>query len=140
MTVPMTATRMDVASGGEPLEALAVAREQLIRASVELRRLPDVERVGTGLDCRGYQSGSALETYVEAEFRAGYTLTWWLEITWNREWMIAARIYRDDDVGQTTLRHFADRVASDPREFVVLLAEVVDEVSESIGLAEGASG
>jgi hypothetical protein len=133
MTVPLVARRTAVATGGEALEALANARERLILASVELRRMPGTAHVGTGVDVRGYRTGSTFEMYVEAEFQAGYSVTWWIEITWEREWMIDATVRRNDDDGQQTLRQFEVRVASDPQEFAARLAEVVDEVTESIG-------
>jgi len=132
MTVQLLANSLTIASGAEPLEALAIAREHLIKASIRLRDRPSVTRVGTGTDCRGYRSASMFETYVEAELNSGSTLTWWIEITWDHVWRIASRIYRDDDDGHAIHREFADRVAPDPAIFSERLAEVVEEVIASI--------
>lgn len=132
MTVPLVKDLAEIASGAAPLEALAAAREQLIEASTGLHRRPNVMRVGSGVDCRGYGSGSTFEIYVEAELEEELTVTWWIDVTWARTWTIEARILRDDDDGQAVLREFRDRVAVDPSEFVVELAEVVDEVVASI--------
>jgi hypothetical protein len=133
MTTPLFSTRTAIATGGEPLEALAIACERLIKASIELRRMPGIARAEAGMDLRNYQSASALETYVEAEFEAGHTVTWWIEITWEREWKIDASKRRNDDDGQLTLRQYEVRVASDAQEFAARLAEVVEEVMGSIG-------
>jgi hypothetical protein len=132
VTVPSLGNRVSVAAGAAPLEALAVARERLIDASVGLQRRPGISRVGSGVDCRGYRSGSTFETYVEAEHDDGYTLTWWIEITWEWRWHIGARILRDDDDGQRVVQEFSGRDAAETSEFVLRLAEVIDEVVASI--------
>jgi hypothetical protein len=136
MTVSLVTDRIGIASGAAPLEALAAAREQLIEASAALRRRPNVRRVGSGADCRGYRSGSTFEIYVEAELATDQTVTWWVDVTWDRTWRIVGQILRDDDNGQSVLREFAVRVASDPSDFVVNLTEIVDEVVASIERSE----
>jgi hypothetical protein len=132
VTVSLLNHRASLASGAAPLEALAEARERLIEASVRLQSRPGSVRVESGVDCRGYQSGSTFEMFVEAEFDAAFTLTWWLEITWDRSWNISARLLRDDDDGQTVVREFGGRSSADAIAFVGHLAETVDEVVDSI--------
>jgi hypothetical protein len=135
MTVLLVTDRVEIASGAEPLEALAAARERLIEASIGLGRRPGVTRVGSGVDCRGYRSGSTCEVYVEAELEADRTITWWMDITWDRTWKIEARLLRDDD-GQAVIREFPGRIATESAEFAVSLAEVVDEIVSSIERSE----
>src|SRR5262245_42117093 len=103
VTASVLSDRTTVAAGAVPLEALAAARERLIRAEVALRS-EGIARVASGVDCRGYQTGPTFEMYIEAELAAGYTLTWWLDVTWDRAWSVAARLLRDDDAGQTVER------------------------------------
>jgi hypothetical protein len=132
MTTPLVRDRSAVAVGATPLDALAAARERLIEASAKLQRRPGVVRVASGVDCRGYRSGSTFEAYVEAELESRQVVTWWIEITWEPTWRVAARIYRDDDDGQTIVRKFADRTTTDPDQFVRQLEGLVDEVVASI--------
>jgi hypothetical protein len=132
MTVPLVANHSVIASGASPLEAIASVRERLIDASVGLRRHSRVKHVKTDVDLREYRTGSALETFVEAELDTGSTLTWWIEISWQEVWKIVARVYRDSEDGQVTLIEFHERASPEPSGFVQQINQVGREVVASI--------
>jgi hypothetical protein len=122
----------------EMLEALASSNAKLINLAQLLQGCHEVVGVVNSLECRKYQTGSMLEGYVDVELRNGNALCWNLEVSWSDEcWMIDTRILINDSEGQVTAHKFNDRTAYTMKEFLELLGEAVEELTQYDGLKLG---
>jgi hypothetical protein len=122
----------------ELLEAIASSNVKLINLAQLLQDRHEVIRVVNSLECRKYQTGSMLEGYVDVELRNGNALCWNLEISWSDEsWTIDTRILINDSEGQVTAHKFNDRTAYTMKEFLELLDEAVEELTQYDGLKLG---
>jgi hypothetical protein len=122
----------------EILEAIASSNAKLTNLAQLLQGSHEVIRVVNSLECRKYQTGSMLEGFVDVELRNGNALCWNLEISWNDEsWKIDTRILINDPKGQITVHKFNDRTANTMKEFLELLGEAVEELTQYDGLKLG---
>jgi len=114
------------------LEALARCSASFVDLSQTLRASPSVTAVVRGFDCRGYQSGTTVEAYADAELANGQSICWWLEITWNEQhWLIHTSVLVNDEHGQRPYKEFADRNPTTLDEFVVQLEDAYSELIKS---------
>jgi hypothetical protein len=115
----------------EILEALASSNAKLINLAQHLQGRDEVVRVVSSLECRKYQTGSMLEGYVDVELRNGNALCWNLEVSWSDDsWVIDTRILINNSEGQVTAHKFNDRTAYTMKEFLELLGEAVEELTQ----------
>ncbi len=79
---------------------------------------------------RRYQSGTNLETYVEAELEDGKVICWWLEVGWNREqWRIEPSVLVNDDHGQRVLKDFPATTLQTLDDFIGQLKEATSDLA-----------
>jgi hypothetical protein len=122
----------------EFLEAIASSNAKLTNLAQLLQGSHEVIRVVNSLECRKYQTGSMLEGFVDVELRNGNALCWNLEVSWNDEsWKIDTRILINDPKGQITAHKFNDRTTNTMKEFLELLGEAVEELTQYDGLKLG---
>src|SRR4051812_13855660 len=93
------------------IDDVAATREQFIDVACHLRTRPEVRSASPGMDCRAYQSGTAIEFWVEAEVE-GRIICWWLEARCaGGGWVVEAEVLenRDDRDGQEKLHRLEPR-------------------------------
>jgi hypothetical protein len=110
------------------LEALASFNSSLIDLAQSLQLKPEVIQVRNNLECRKYRTGTLIEGYVDAELRNDKSLCWWIDIRWNGEWIIDARILLNDSEGQETIYKFQDRSTPNFDKFLTNLNDITQEL------------
>ena len=96
------------------LHVTARVRERFLDTARTLEGRPEVRATRTGIDCRDYRSGAALEFYLEADV-VGRTVCWWLDATWRGgTWEISGSVVenRDDREYQDQLQELPIRVSA----------------------------
>ena len=112
------------------LESLASCNEQFISLAQWLSSVGHGD-VSHSFNCRGYQSGTMLEVYVEVQLKGGVAICWWLDISWrHRHWLIDAAVLVNDDDGQRVLKQFSDRTPRTLQDFIVELKEATTDLVE----------
>jgi len=115
-------------------QGIARCNAALIDLSEVVRLSPEVTAVVRGLDFRGYQTGTVIEGYVDAELTSGKAICGWLEVRWTEEhWIIETRVLVNDATGQRTYKEFAERAPQTLDDFLVQLNDATSNLVGFLG-------
>src|SRR5688500_3203036 len=92
------------------LDALGQIHERLIRLAADVRKHTSVFQASQAIDVRGLLSGTFMDAWVSAQLVDGFTLDWYLEITWDADgWLVEASVCTNDDEKSRFKRTFPER-------------------------------
>jgi hypothetical protein len=119
----------------EALQTLASCGYSLRELAISLRKHPKVNRIQDTLEFHQYQTGSAIEGYVDVEMHDGRAICWWIDIQWQDMWKINSRVYLNDSQGQKTIHEFHERHALDFDTYIREISNATQELVEFDALA-----
>lgn len=114
----------------EFLEAIAALNERFGAFERHLRTIASVSGSRGEIDICIYESGVALERYVEADVRDGRNICWWLDMTrGDGTWVIQSRVYESHG---DNIRVFDDRLADSLDNLIRQMDEAATDLIRTV--------
>jgi hypothetical protein len=86
-------TTLDDHTARLTLELLARIRSQVDAFARQLRYRPNLGRIHADVDCRLFESGLIVSTWIEADTQTGAVLTWWMDLLCkDDDWVLDGRL------------------------------------------------